>query len=210
MQRNFNHFRSGQNRGIRRVKSFNPIDFINTPQINENGPEFVITHSFFDFQISDELKRNIFAKGYKTPTPIQDQAIESILNGRDLVGIANTGTGKTAAFLIPLINKVLNNRGSKILILTPTRELATQIRNEFWDFSKSLNIYSVLCIGGEDIKRQIRELSRNPNFIIATPGRILDLIQSKVVNLDNFSSISSRFWPKTVNRSFSPPQLIMR
>ncbi len=188
-RKNFNRFKGGQSRGTRRIKSFNPIDFINCPPVNEIGTEYQISHSFSDFLILDALKRNIYEKGYKTPTPIQDQAIEPILNGRDLVGIANTGTGKTAAFLIPLINKVLNNRGSKVLILTPTRELATQIRNEFWDFSKNLNIYSVLCIGGEDINRQIRDLSRNPNFIIATPGRILDLIESKKVNLNNFSSV---------------------
>jgi ATP-dependent RNA helicase DeaD/ATP-dependent RNA helicase RhlE len=128
-------------------------------------------------------------KGYKIPTPIQDQGIDPILKGRDFVGIANTGTGKTAAFLIPLINKVLNDRNQKILIMAPTRELATQIRDEFTCFSKSLNIYSGLCIGGQDIKRQIRDLLRNPNFVIATPGRLQDLIRSKNINLAGFSSV---------------------
>ncbi|MBU0998380.1 DEAD/DEAH box helicase [Patescibacteria group bacterium] len=185
----FNRYNGRSFRGTRRIKSFNPIDLINSPQISEKQEEYLISHSFSDFQISEELKRNIFEKGYKIPTPIQDQAIEPILEGRDLVGIANTGTGKTAAFLIPLINKVLKDSNQKVLILTPTRELATQIKNEFLMFSKSLRVYSCLCIGGENIKRQIRELSRNPQFIIATPGRIQDLIRSRVVNLSNFSSV---------------------
>jgi superfamily II DNA/RNA helicase len=175
--------------GVRRIKFFNPIDLINSPQTYEKEEEYVINHSFSDFKIADDLKRNIFEKGYKTPTPIQDQAIESILDGKDLVGIANTGTGKTAAFLIPLINKVFKDRNNKVLILAPTRELAIQIRNEFLGFSRFLKIYSCLCIGGENIKGQIRDLSRNPNFIIATPGRIQDLIRSRVVNLGNFSTV---------------------
>lgn len=185
----FNRFNGRSPRGVRRIKFFNPIDLINSPQTYEKQEEYLISHSFSDFNIADDLKRNIFEKGYKTPTPIQDQAIKSILDGKDLVGIANTGTGKTAAFLIPLINKVLKDRNNKVLILAPTRELAIQIRNEFLGFSRFLKIYSCLCIGGENIKGQIRDLSRNPNFIIATPGRIQDLIRSRVVDLRNFSSV---------------------
>jgi len=188
-RQNFNRFNGNRNCGIKKVKSFNPIDLINSPETNEKEQEYFISHSFSDFQISDELKRNIFEKGYTSPTPIQDQAIKPILEGKDLVGIANTGTGKTAAFLIPLINKVLKDRSQKVLILTPTRELATQIRNEFIGFSKSLNIYSCLCIGGVNIKRQIYDLARKPNFIVATPGRIQDLIRQGVINLGSFSSV---------------------
>ena len=186
----FNRFNGRPSRGgMRRIKFFNPIDLINSPQVYEKEEEYVVSHSFLDFKIAEDLKRNIIEKGYKTPTPIQDQAIEPILEGKDLVGIANTGTGKTAAFLIPLVNKVLRDRNNKVLILAPTRELAIQIRNEFLGFSRFLKIYSCLCIGGENIKGQIRDLSRNPNFIIATPGRIQDLIRSRVVNLGNFSSV---------------------
>ena len=186
----FSRFNGRPSRGgVRRIKFFNPIDLINSPQTFEKKEEYLITHSFSDFKIAEDLKRNIIEKGYKAPTPIQDQAIEPILDGKDLVGIANTGTGKTAAFLIPLINKVLKERNNKVLILAPTRELAIQIRNEFLGFSRFLKIYSCLCIGGENIKGQIRELSRNPNFIIATPGRIQDLIRSRVVDLRDFSTV---------------------
>ena len=95
----FNSRRGGF--GVRRVRSFDPSSVINTPQRYEKAPEYAITNEFSDFAICEELKRNIVGKGYKTPTPIQDQAITPLIEGRDQIGIANTGTGKTAAFLIP-------------------------------------------------------------------------------------------------------------
>src|SRR3989344_962109 len=98
--------------------------------------------SFEDFDISRELKSNIAKHGYTTPTPIQTQAIKPILEGRDVIGLASTGTGKTAAFLIPLIDKVSKNRNAKALIIAPTRELAVQINEEFRNFAFGMQIYS--------------------------------------------------------------------
>ena len=112
------------------------------------------TSSFNDFQVSDLIKANIKGKGYINPTPIQEQAIPYIINGRDVIGMANTGTGKTAAFLIPLLDKVSKDRTQKVLIVTPTRELALQIREEFISFAKGLGLYSVLCIGGTKMLHQ--------------------------------------------------------
>jgi len=186
---NFNRFGGNRLRAGTRIRSFDPTILINTPQDRKDTEEYAISYTFSDFQISDKLKENILQKGYKTPTPIQDRSIPSILEGRDLIGIANTGTGKTAAFLIPLINKVLKDRNQKVIIITPTRELAFQIRNEFLDFSKSLEIYSALCIGGTNIKRQKDDLRRNPNFVIGTPGRIKDHIRSRSLILSNFGSV---------------------
>jgi len=185
----FNRFGGNPLRARGRVKSFDPTNFIKTPQARKTTEEYIISHAFSDFPISAELKENISGKGYKIPTPIQDQAIEPLLQGRDLIGIANTGTGKTAAFLIPLVDNVFKNRNQKVLIITPTRELANQIRDEFYAFSKGLGLYSALCIGGANIRRQINDLRRNPNFVIGTPGRIQDLIRSRCLNLDNFSSV---------------------
>ncbi len=190
-QRNQNYGR-GQNfsrGGPRRIKTFNPTFLINTPRVTGAIPEYVVTHEFTQFGLNDQLVRNIQDKGYKTPTPIQDQAIGPIVEGRDLIGIANTGTGKTAAFLLPLINKVLKDRSQKILIVTPTRELAAQIKDELFAFTKNLNIYSALCIGGANMWRQIQDLRRNPNFVIGTPGRLEDLIRNKNLNLGYFASI---------------------
>jgi superfamily II DNA/RNA helicase len=175
--------------GGRRIKTFDPTQIINLPPVVPEVEEYVVTNQFSDFKISDTLKRNVISKGYKVPTPIQDQAIPAILEGRDLIGMANTGTGKTAAFLIPLIEKVIKDRNQKVLIVTPTRELAAQIRDEFFSFAKDLNIYSALCIGGANMWRQKEELRRSPNFVIGTPGRLEDHIRSHSLNLSYFGSV---------------------
>ena len=188
--RNFSRFNGGRSRGGQRsVRSFDPSSIINSNQVRELPEEYVASHSFDDFQISNKLLANITERGYKSPTPIQDKALGYILEGRDLIGIANTGTGKTAAFLIPLIDKILKDRSQKVLILIPTRELAAQIRDEFFAFSKGLGIYGVLCIGGASMGRQMQDLRRNPNFVIGTPGRIQDLIRGKNLDLSLFGSV---------------------
>lgn len=182
--------RFGAGRG-RVTRVFDPTSVINA-QNNEAAPfieNYIPKYSFSDFNIDAKLKQNVLDRNYGSPTPIQDQSIPELLEGRDLIGIANTGTGKTAAFLIPLLDKVIKNRSEKVLIVAPTRELASQIRDEFYLFSKGLNIYSALCIGGENINRQKQELRRNPNFIIGTPGRLLDHVDSRTLKLDDCRSV---------------------
>lgn len=151
------------------------------------------THAFADFAIDERLKTNIANKGYTTPTPIQDQSIPHVLQGLDIVGIANTGTGKTASFLIPLIDKVLKFRAlghdERVLIMVPTRELAIQIEDEFFGFAKGLGVASVTCVGGANIVPQIRVLKRNPAFVIGTPGRLKDLMERRELNLANFGTV---------------------
>lgn len=148
-----------------------------------------IQFSFQNFQIDSRLKNNIAIHGYSQPTPIQDQVIPHVLDGRDVVGIANTGTGKTAAFLIPLINKIIKDRNQKVLIMAPTRELAVQIEDELKAFARNLSITSLLCIGGASIDRQIFVLKQNPNIIIGTPGRLKDLINRRLLKLEQFRTI---------------------
>lgn len=156
---------------------------------NAEQAVFIPRHKFSDFMISDQLLRNITDKGYTAPTPVQDESIEHILQGKDLIGIANTGTGKTAAFLIPLVDKVNKQKFEKVLIVTPTRELAVQIDDELRGFAKNMNIRSVLCIGGTSMHRQRSEISRNPQFVIGTPGRIKDLVQTHSINLGQFKNV---------------------
>lgn len=163
--------------------------FINKTVIMEEAVVFTPDNLFNDFQIEERLKANILEKGYATPTPIQDRVIPHILHGQDVVGIANTGTGKTAAFLIPLINKVLRDPKEKIIIMAPTRELAQQIDAELKEFAKGFKIFSVCCVGGAPIGRQISDLRYFNNFIIGTPGRIKDLIERKYINLAGFNSV---------------------
>src|SRR3989344_208005 len=151
-QRQYRNSQSS-NRGFKGQRNPRRREYINPALFVKKGIEpkadvYVAKHTFSDFKIADQIKQNINLRGYVTPTPIQDQAIQHILLGKDVVGMANTGTGKTAAFLLPLIDKVFRDRSQKVLIIAPTRELAVQIEDEFRNFSKHMQLYSALCIGG--------------------------------------------------------------
>ncbi len=163
--------------------------FINKATAEEAIAVFTPRHHFADFKIDSFLKENITKKGYVTPTPIQDASIPLVLEGKDVVGIANTGTGKTAAFLIPLIDKVLRNRKERVLIIVPTRELALQIEDEFWGFANDMRMGAVSCVGGASINRQIALLHRQPNFVIGTPGRLKDVVSRRSLDLAQFSTV---------------------
>ncbi|MCX6789038.1 MAG: DEAD/DEAH box helicase [Candidatus Gribaldobacteria bacterium] len=167
----------------------NPLKFVNKAVIVEEADCFVPEHKFQDFCIDERLKRAITAKGYSLPTPIQDKIIPHILAGKDVVGVANTGTGKTAAFLVPLINKVLLNKKEQVIIMAPTRELAIQIDQELKRFARGMGIFSVCCVGGASIGQQMSGLRYQNNFIIGTPGRLKDLINRKALRLANFSNV---------------------
>jgi len=171
-----------------RIKTFDPSHVVNNAPVFKQE-KYEPKHTFSDFAISENLKVSINRRGFTIPTPIQDQAIPEILKNRDVVGIANTGTGKTAAFLIPLINKVMLNRGQRVLIITPTRELAVQIENELTLFTRNLGIYSTVCIGGVSINAQIHRLQRKPQFVIGTPGRLLDLNNQRKLDFGQFGSV---------------------
>lgn len=166
-----------------------PSRYINAAVELADEPQFVAQHTFTDFGLSTPLLNNVLRHGYDTPTPIQDQAIIPLLQGQDVVGIANTGTGKTAAFLLPMINKVLLDDKQGVLILAPTRELALQILEEFKAFASRLPVSVCLCIGGANIEQQIRQLKHNPHFVIGTPGRIKDLLNRRVFNPELFTNI---------------------
>lgn len=140
-------------------------------------------------EVSAVLKKNIVTKGFDAPTPIQNKAIKEVLQGKDFLGIADTGTGKTAAFLIPLIEKVIKDKTSRVLIITPTRELADQINQELFILTRDLKIFSVQCIGGSSINNQIYNLRRGFNFVIGTPGRLKDLHDRRVLNLGTFNTV---------------------
>jgi len=171
-------------------KFIHPSKFINKAVAKTDEVAYEATHKFADFPFGAELHYNISEKGYETPSAIQDQAIPHIVEGRDVIGLANTGTGKTAAFLLPIIERQsgIMLRPS-VLIVAPTRELAQQIDEQFREFSKGLGLYSTLIVGGVNIDRQIRELKRRPHFIIGTPGRLKDLMQRRLLKLDNMTTL---------------------
>ncbi|NCU30761.1 DEAD/DEAH box helicase [Candidatus Saccharibacteria bacterium] len=167
----------------RQTSNIHPSKFVNRAVAREDVP-YEPRHKFSDFALNPEIQRTLEYLELTIPTAIQDQAIVPILAGDDVIGLANTGTGKTAAFLLPIIEKLSKNPArNSVLVLTPTRELAQQIDEEFKRFSPGQKLYSTVCVGGANIGRQIRELQRNPHVIIATPGRLKDLIDRRVLVL---------------------------
>lgn len=163
--------------------------FINKEAGVAETDNYTPKHKFTDFNIAELLSANLTAKGLINPSPIQDQAIPVVLEGKDVIGIASTGTGKTAAFLIPLINKLVADRDHKLMILTPTRELALQVEAEFIAFTRGMKLFSVGCVGGAPIMRQIKELELGVHAVIGTPGRVKDLIERGKINMEYFESI---------------------
>lgn len=189
MRRNFNGGRRPQTRRRGPSKQYiHPSKFINKAAPLVDDAPYVPTHTFADFPFGAELSHNIASKGFVVPSAIQDQAIPEIIRGNDVIGLANTGTGKTAAFLLPIIERMsgIMLRPS-VLIVAPTRELAQQINDEFRVFSKGLGLFSALLVGGSNIDRQIRDLKKRPHFIIGTPGRMKDLLEKRQLQLKNMS-----------------------
>jgi ATP-dependent RNA helicase RhlE len=180
---------NNSNRGRRRGQNIDYRNFINKAKSVETEA-YAPTHHFSDFGLSEQLTSNLTARNYDVPTPIQDQAIPHALQGKDVLGIANTGTGKTAAFLLPLIEHVLANpKTATVLIIAPVRELAQQIEAELAAFTKGMQITYMTAIGGTPIPPQLRKLKATPHFIIGTPGRITDLMERNAMPLKHISAI---------------------
>ncbi len=180
------HFAPGRGRSNRgkQTKLIAPHKFINRATERVLEDDYVPTHTFNDFAFNSQIKGTLEHLGFTTPSAIQDQALEPALEGRDIIGLANTGTGKTAAFLLPIIEKLSKNpTRNSVLILSPTRELSQQIDVEFKRFAAGQKLFSAICVGGANIGRQIRDLQRNPHVIIATPGRLKDLLERRVLVL---------------------------
>lgn len=138
------------------------------------GPE---PRAFTEFKLPEQLQQNLAKVNIVTSTPIQDQTIEAALEGRDVIGLANTGTGKTAAFLLPVLTKLMKHPNEQALVLAPTRELAIQISDELIRLGKGAGLKAVVATGGTNIRPQIIGMQRKPNIVIATPGRLTDLMK---------------------------------
>lgn len=165
--------------GPKRQKAGSQINierFINKAQVVEQVEAYQPTHTFADFNFDPKLTRNLDRRGYIHPTAIQDQALKPVMAGHDIIGLANTGTGKTATFLLPIINRILAGNREESIIIVPTRELATQINDECASFTQGLGIRTAVCIGGQSMYKQISQLKKYPHIVIGTPGRLKDLI----------------------------------
>jgi ATP-dependent RNA helicase RhlE len=145
---------------------------------------------FQDFGLAEPITRALNTEGYVTPTPIQADAIPLVLAGRDLIGIAQTGTGKTAAFALPILHRLAGNprqlekKTCRVLVLSPTRELSAQILESFRTYGKHLRLSSTLAIGGVPMGKQVRALMNGVDVLVATPGRLLDLIRGNALRLN--------------------------
>jgi superfamily II DNA/RNA helicase len=146
-------------------------------------------NAFADFELDALLKNNLREKGFVTPTAIQDQTIPLALSGADIIGIANTGTGKTAAFSLPILHKLMQHRTSRVLIVAPTRELAQQIEDEIRTLAKGSGLAGAVLIGGAPIRPQLRNLKARPQIVIGTPGRIKDHVSQRSLDLSTFDFV---------------------
>ncbi|MBT3381055.1 MAG: DEAD/DEAH box helicase [Lentisphaerae bacterium] len=147
--------------------------------------------SFDSFQLHSRLNANIRALGYREPTPIQTQAIPVVMEGRDVLGLAQTGTGKTAAFALPILNRLQEGPGNRLraLVVAPTRELAQQIYDAFGEFGRGTGCRGVTLYGGVGINPQIQKLRRGVDIAVSCPGRLLDHMQRGTINLRHIDTL---------------------
>jgi len=158
----------------------------------EDSEENDKENGFLDFGFNQSILNSLRNKGYKNPTPIQKAAIPELMLGRDLLGQAQTGTGKTAAFALPLIEKLADNKelNAKVLVMTPTRELATQVAESFKSYSsESSNFKTVAIYGGTDYRTQISALKRKVDVVVGTPGRIMDHIRQGTFKIKDINCL---------------------
>ncbi len=178
-------------RNGRKKQSINPSRFINK-NVKEKTIDLAqgVEHKFTDFNFTEKLENNLASAGLVTPSPIQDKTIPLAMNGADVIGLANTGTGKTAAFLLPVLEQLQKNRRyNSILIMAPTRELAQQIDAEFKKFAFGMKLFAGVCVGGVNINGQIRQLKRGQHVIIGTPGRLKDLLDRGILETNQIETL---------------------
>ncbi len=166
--------------------------------------QYTAQHTFADFDVNPLIKANLAGKGYITPSPIQDQSIPLALSGRDIIGVANTGTGKTAAFAIPVLNKLISNPQSAVIIIAPTRELAEQIEDELRSIARTSGLSAALLIGGSSMTRQLADLRHKPRIIVGTPGRIKDHIERRTLNLSHTDNVVLDEVDRMLDMGFMP------
>jgi superfamily II DNA/RNA helicase len=162
--------------------------------------------TFKDFALPEALQHKLDALGFDKPTPVQERAIPAALEHRDILGSAQTGTGKTAAFAIPLLTKIMNHADVYGIIVTPTRELALQVDEQIRALlSAKSKIRSVVLIGGASIERQVQALGKRPKIIVGTPGRIIDHLERKSLDLSGFNYVVLDETDRMLDMGFSAP-----
>jgi ATP-dependent RNA helicase RhlE len=186
---NHSYRRSARPAGRQPKKDYiHPSRFIQSAKPIDDTP-YEPEHHFADFKMHDLLKANLMTMGFITPSAIQDRTIPLGLAGRDVVGIANTGTGKTAAFAIPLLHRLITEPGTAALIMAPTRELASQIDEQCRSLAKGSGLSGALLIGGVAMGPQFRDLRASPRIVVGTPGRIKDHAEQGTLKLSQYNIV---------------------
>lgn len=194
----------GRSRGRKRKQlNLPPEKFMHTgvalQEVKYDAPR-----SYSEFPLHPDLAKNLQRIGWDNPTEIQDKTFEAITELRDVLGIANTGTGKTGAFLIPLINAMLEAEDDfSALVMVPTRELALQVEEEFRQIAKGLRLFAACFIGGTSVDRDIRKLRKPFHFVIGTPGRLVDLNKRKALKFEHFSVLILDEFDRMLDMGFS-------
>ncbi len=194
------HGRKGSNRPAqgknnRRKQSSVDVNLLSQKAVKREVKNYEAQRRFADMPLHPALLANIAKKGYSMPTEIQDRSLEALLERRDLMGVAQTGTGKTGAFLIPLIHHLLENKGDeRVLVLAPTRELAVQIEQEYRELTQGMRLKSACFIGGTNMNRDLERAGRPVALTVATPGRLLDLAQRGKINFKSYGPVGSAYY----------------
>lgn len=202
-QRNNNKPRLQQRSGNAKKKSTLYPNMLIQEAVVSSVKSITVDTKFEDMNIQPQLKENILKMGFVSPTEIQDKTYEKLLEGEDLMGIANTGTGKTGAFLIPILEKLLtNDRKFQSLIMVPTRELALQVYDEFKKLALNLKLTAACYIGGTNVEKDVRSLTNYFDIIIGTPGRLLDLKNRGSLKLGRFEVLVLDEFDKMLDMGF--------
>ena len=195
--------RKPSGRASNRLSTITPMAFVKKANADLEM-SYKASRNIKSLPVHKYIITNLLDKGYRTPTEIQDKTLEAILAGKNIIGLAQTGTGKTGAFLIPLINNLLDRKASnQVLIVAPTRELAIQTDKEFQTIAKGLNLSSISLIGGTSVKMDLRKLRRPGHFVIGTPGRLTDMVRQGALDLNNFTTIVLDEFDRLLDMGFS-------
>lgn len=182
--------RNSKPKSTKKPKELDPNLFIRKASGARDEKVYRPARSIAELPVNKRLRDNLLNKGFKTPTEIQDKSLDALLAGRDLMGIAQTCTGKTGAFLIPLIDSLIGQQAAfQVLVVVPTRELAIQVEQEFKSITKGLNLYCSTFIGGVNINKDISALRRPSHIVIGTPGRLNDLGAQRRLPFEQFHTL---------------------
>lgn len=200
-KRSLNRKPSGRVNG--KLSTINPMAFVKKAKAKDEN-SYIASRNIKSLPVHRSIIANLLNKGYHTPTEIQDKTLEAIMDGKNLIGLAQTGSGKTGAFLVPLINNLLNSkRAFQVLVVAPTRELAIQTDREFQMIARGLNLFSISLIGGTSVNMDLRKLRRPCHFVIGTPGRLTDMVRQGALNLNNFTTIVLDEFDRLLDMGFS-------